>query len=150
MSIPNFVELPPVTPSEEIERLQAALKQGSLSPDAVRLLQDRMALLVRLQLAELALYRCVTLSVDMAAEITAGSKRRSGPPTPDGIANMHVRFVRDYVVPVMKAVREATGYVEGSEHEGRYMLAEDVRAKLTGNERAKARLEAEGRSGLPG
>lgn len=151
MTIPNFVELPTVLDASELLEIQDALMraEGEAADVARRLLQERMALLTRLQLAELALYRAALLTQDMGAEIDAGRRRRAGPPTAEGIANMAVRYARDYVGPVLKAVREATGYTEGSEREGRYMMAEDVRAKLLGSERAKERLEREGHPGLP-
>ena len=145
----NFISLPAPISDEDLAEIKDLASKGKLSEEASKLLSGYMAALMRLQLAELALYRGALLAADMAAEIDAGKRRRAGPPSPEGIANMHVRYVRDYVVPVLEAVREATSYTPGSEAEGRYMLAEDVRAKLVGNVRAKERIAREGYSGLP-
>lgn len=160
----DFVSLPKVLSQDERERARKAFgkatqAQAGMEADAQvvadagrygNLVIDAYgALLARVRLAELALYRARLLADDQDAIITLGGKQRAGPPKPEGIANMTRKYVEAYVDPVIEPLREALGFTPGAEREGWYLAPEDARAKLIGNVRAQERLEREGRRGLP-
>lgn len=133
------------------EALPLGGKQSAIdaAEQGFELLAKYDALLVRVRLAELVLYRAKLLSEDMEALIANGKKQRAGGPQPEGIANMASRYVRDYVDVIIGSLREAVGFQDGQEREGWYLSPEDLRAKLIGAARAadqdrRARIRSEG------
>lgn len=148
----DFVKLPDVPAQADLDQAREALdskNRGEVREAGRKVLSAYGALLARVRLAELALHRARLLADDMQAEIERGKTRRSGPPSPAGIANMARSFVQHYVDPIQEPLREALGYEEGDAEHGWYQEPEEVRAKLVGNIRAKERLAREGKRGMP-
>lgn len=144
----DFFRLPDVLSQNERELAVAAfMAEGSAANprkwgNLVLVAYD--ALLVRAQLAELALYRAKLLAGDMES-LLRNRGTQSGEQLAEGIANLAKLYVRDYVEPVLPLLRDALGFEEGQEAEGWYIAAEDTRAKIRGSQKATERLAREGR-----
>lgn len=144
----DFFRLPDVLSQNERELALAsfASKGSAANPrkwgNLVIVAYD--ALLVRVQLAELVVYRSKLLADDMESLI-AREKSRGREQSAEGIANLAKLFVRDYVEPVLPPLRDALGFRDGDEAEGWYIQPEDTRAKILGSKRAAERLAREGR-----
>lgn len=140
----DFVELPDVLSREDLTRIgEMNAKQAPQA--AMELMRGYRALLMRVRLAELAVYRSSCLADDMKAIIERGKTARAGGPTPEALGNMASHYVKHYVDPILPLLRESLGF---ETPDGWYLEPEDLRAKLVGNERAKERLERDGMPGL--
>lgn len=142
----DFVELPDVLSREDLKRIWA-MDAEQAPQAAMELMRGYEALLTRMRLAELAVYRSSCLADDMKAIIERGKTQRAGGPTPEGLANMAAKYVEHYVDPILPVLREALGF---ETVDGWYLDPEDARAKLVGNKRAKERLANERAEGMAG
>lgn len=98
------------------------------------------ALVTRVRLAELAVYRAHLLPGEFEPLI-AQARKRGRAMTPEEIANLVGRYDRDSAVPLLEPLREAAGFtgVPGPW----YPESEEIRAKLIGSKRTQERLVRE-------